>query len=655
MLTGDLWRSEDRARQVVAADESGSEGLNMGGIAGIVQFNDTPVDPRDIEAMTNTVPHRGDALTWIGPSAHLAQMARPHGEPRQPLESEVGTVLIADARIDNRRSLTSQLRKDLRTDSPSDADLIQAAYLRWGPDCAAHLIGDFAFVVWDGRSKRLFAARDPMGMRPLYYRSEGQQLIFGSEVKQILVVSGVPTEPNEVAIAGYLAGPISPPDWSFYQGIDQLAPAHRLIADVAGMRSSKYWEADPERRVRYRRRKEYAEELRSLLSDAVRARIRGPGAIGVSLSGGLDSGLVASMIGRTARQGGPGAPTCITFSWAFDDLRDADERAISSVIADHYGLEAIDVPGDDAWPLSSFPEHGPDRDDPQIKVYQALTDRTLEAAASRDVRVMLTGDRGDEMVGDRVFDYLGLLRTGQILTLRSDLGARAADTGTTTAMQFKRQILRPLVEGVARHPLGSRLTPHSIGDRVKPLRPSYPDWVPAEFLRRTSITEVLASADTQVALSGSARRARYGRIFSPSGARIALTTERNHAAFGLEYADPWSDRKIAEFVLAIPQWVLQTYRNPKGLARDAAIGVVPERARMQARKTIPYSLFDRGFKVRERSTVLDLLNGSIAADLGYIDTSAVRSTYDAYLAGQPFQWDFWWPLTLEMWLRRWWQ
>jgi asparagine synthase (glutamine-hydrolysing) len=599
--------------------------------------------------------HRGEASWWTGPGADLAQIGVADGEQRRPQESEAATVLVADARIDDRRSLIAQLAGELRGRDPSEADLIEAAYLRWGPDCAAHLIGDFAFVVWDQRERRLIAARDPMGMRPLYYRFDGQQLMFGSEVKQILALSGVRAIPNETAIATHLAGPIIRPDWSFYQGIDQLAPGHTLVADANGLRNTRHWRPDPDRRVRHRHHEEYASELRSLLADATQDRLRGHRPVGLSLSGGLDSGFVASMVGRSLRDGDSDVPAGIAFSWAFEDLRDADERDVSTVITDHYGLKAIDVPGDEAWPLKAYPEHGPDRDDPEIKVFQVINDRALAAAANEGVGVMFTGDRGDEVIGDWVFDYWGLLRAGRIVSFAADLKAQASQADTSIAIQLRRQLLRPLAEAVVRHPVGGRLTPRSISARVDPSLPSYPEWIPTDFARRAGLSEAIADSlvsDTE--LRGS-RRDRHKRIFSRFGFRNATITERRHAGFGLGYADPWSDRRIAEFILAVPQWVVQTYRQPKALAREAAMSAMPEQARLTARKAIPQSLFDRGFRERGRSVVMDLLTNSIAAEHGFLDASAVLAVYETYLAGRPIHSDFWRPLTLEMWLRDWWQ
>ena len=182
-----------------------------------------------------------EAVRWRGPDGvgvhvegqvglgYLSQHVTPESVREvQPLVAG-DVVLVADARIDNRRELGSWLGREIG--EWTDVELILEAYRAWGVECAARLVGDFAFVVWDGARQRLFAARDALGMRSLVYRAEAGRTLFATEVKQILSVPGVPARIYEPAVGVYLSGPYMPPEWTFYEGIERLAPAHALLVE----------------------------------------------------------------------------------------------------------------------------------------------------------------------------------------------------------------------------------------------------------------------------------------------------------------------------------------------------------------------------------------------------------------------------------------
>jgi asparagine synthase (glutamine-hydrolysing) len=620
----------------------------MSGICGIVHFDGSPVDEELLSRMVQAAAYRGpDGIRFWADThagfAHLSLHITPESSrERLPLIADE-LVLTADARIDNREELSHSLKGYLPQGAPTDADLILAAYRRWGTDSPAHLVGDFSFAIWDQGRRQLFAARDPMAMRAFYYRLEACRLAFATEVKQILALPDVTAEIFEPAVAAHLAGPYGKADWTFYRGISQLPPAHALLVNSQGHRRWRYWDIDPEARLDYRQEGQYTEHFRELFKEAVRCRLRSIKPVGIFLSGGTDSGSVASTAGWLMQQGLANPAAFRAYCWAFETLPGCDERHISRGITDHYGIATTDIPADDAWPLVDYPEHGPDRDEPYIGVYQALTERTLAAAQEHGVRLMLTGDRGDEMVGDWVFDHLGLLRTGRWLTLWHELAAHGRWAGKPLNWVLKGYLLQPLLS-----------TMRSGARRAAAPKPRYPDWVPREFARRVNLTDIIRECETQSEIGDFARRMRYRRVFFFKGLKHPLLRERYHAKFGMGFADPWSDRRIASFILAAPQWIVQRPSRPKRLAWEAMRGLMPEVPRQNAGKIEPGSLFDYGFKVRARETVLALITNSRAAARGYLDEAVLRSRYDAFLGGKPPRHDFWWPLTLEMWLRRNW-
>jgi asparagine synthase (glutamine-hydrolysing) len=203
----------------------------MSGICGIIHWDKRPVNTAELELMAEPAAHRGpDGIHYrtCGQAgfAHLALHITPESvRERQPLAGPEGqALLVADARIDNRDDLIPILAEKELLAGPeaTDPEIILAAYRLWGTECPAHLLGDFAFAMWDASQQHLFAARDPMAMRAFYYRWDPRRFLFGTEVKQILAAPEVPARIFEPAVAAHLAGCFHHLDWTFYEGIAQL-------------------------------------------------------------------------------------------------------------------------------------------------------------------------------------------------------------------------------------------------------------------------------------------------------------------------------------------------------------------------------------------------------------------------------------------------
>lgn len=614
----------------------------MSGICGIVSFGSHDVPKAHLDLMVQAARFRAvdGCHTWSGNGAALAQLAHfltpqsaqgsyPHSEP---IPESVHTLhLVANARIDNRDELLAELQRKgiLRSDDPTDEELILGAYRQWGDRCGSRLIGDFAFAVWDTERRRLFAARDPMGMRTLYVRREPGRLIFASEAQQIVRLPGVPRRLFEPAVAGHLAGPYGRNDWSFYEGVEQLSPGHSLAADASGVRTWRFWDVDPSNELRYRSERQYAEHLREILWQAVEDRLRTTRPVGLSLSGGMDSGSIATAAGILR------ARRLSTYSWAFDELADCDERHISRLITDAFDLTAVGIPADDAWPLADYPKHGPHADDPLLFVYEALADRTLDQARLDGVGVLLSGERGDEMVGDWIYDLRGLFWAGRLPAFMREIAAHKR--------VYKRSTLRTVRAALFPSTV-NRPQPH---DRL-------PAWVRSDFADRTGLPEIARGSAPAPPDMDPARQSRHRRIFMFPGMRRSVALERRRAAHGLEYADPWSDRRIAEFIMAVPPHMVTRLSEPKRILRQAMRGTMPDAALNQAGKIEPVALFHRGFRERAIHTVRDLLTDSRMVARGFVDAGALAREFEGYLEDKPSPHDFWWPLTLEMWLRAHW-
>ena len=314
----------------------------MSGIVGILHRSGRPVDRSDLRRMNARLAHRGPDRSgeWSsGPAGlgHTLLTSTPEARHETlPLRLDGSELAItADARLDNRE----ELLRDLEVPSPArreitDAELILRAYETWGTDCPRRLLGDFAFAVWDGRNRRMFAARDPFGVRPFYYHSSPDLFAFASEAPALLALDRVPKTLDETRIADSLLPGLEAADKTrtFYREIRRLPPASILIADGDRTRISSYWRLDPEREIRCPHDVDYVEEFRFYFRRSVQCRLRAVSPPGSMLSGGLDSSAIVGVAGRLLAREGRGP--LHTFSIKLPgDPRCAETRAIDRMMA----------------------------------------------------------------------------------------------------------------------------------------------------------------------------------------------------------------------------------------------------------------------------------------------------------------------------------
>lgn len=625
----------------------------MSGICAIVRRDGAPVDPAALDAMASAAPYRepqGRRIWHEGPAGLLFQAlttSQGVAADRGPLRRDEVTV-CADARIDNVAELRRVLSAELGGAPPTPAALILAGYRRWGSDLAGHLLGDFAFVLWDSAQRTLFAARDPMGLRSLSYLVDGGRVLIATEVKQILAAPGVDASLSEAAVAAHLLGEAMPAAWTFYTGISRLAPGHILEVGQGTATTRPFWLPDPARRIRFATEDEYTQAFREIFRDAVRCRMRSDSGVGVFLSGGVDSGAVAATGGQLLAEEPGLAPELRAYSFAFDELTECDERSVSRGIVDHYGLASTNVPADDAWPLRNERDSSPDRDAPTTLWYRVLWERGLALAASRGTVVVLGGDRGDLIGGESIYDHAGLFWRGRWTTLGREWAMLARWQNEPVSRVARRSILRPLSWALWPHSRARRWL-RGVRGRADSYRGLAAPWVRRDFLRAHGAGEVHdPRAD---GLSSHAAAQRFEAIFTPSQMSGFEESERLYASHGTSFADPFSDRRITEFVLAIPQRVVNRPDDRKRLIKQAMVGIVPDTTARAQRKVSPGALGARGLREKEVDTIRRLFEDSEAQKRGWIDAGACLRSYEAYVNGADLPADFWATLSLESWLQ----
>jgi asparagine synthase (glutamine-hydrolysing) len=646
----------------------------VSGICGIIRLDGVPVGRAELEMMTSRAAYRGaDGIEYYcdGPVGiaclSLDTTSDGAGACRPVIERQHGVVFAADARLDNRDACVGVSPSPLSM-SATDAELMLGMLLHAGEQGPARLLGDFAYVLWDPARRELRLARDPMGMRTLYYRIETRRVLFATEVRQILALKDVPRRLNAQAVGWHLCGMQTPPGQVFYEGIEELEPAEEVTIDRAGRKRSRcFWAPDPERRLRYPDERTYAEHMRELLAQAVRCRLRARDPVGVSLSGGVDSTCVASVAGWLRGQG-QAVPTMRAYSWVFSELPECDERENIHRIADHFGMPVHEVPAEETYPLVEDALNQPHEDDPFFSMFLPFMEKSLSAAASDRVSVMFYGFRGDVMCGGNVNDVPGMLRAGHLREGCRELSELSKVFSLSWPSTLSRYLVRPVLAdalrggvfgngwGILRRsgPAGS--AKRDAGAHLLPRGPMRwaAEHVSSAFLHQVGLPPIEPVRVAARVWPHRAPRNRYIHIFSPLVMRGVTYAERVAAQHGVGLADPWSDRRIAEFILACPQYCVDTASEGKRLARSAMVGIMPAEAIRAVGKVSPEPLYLGALRDKAYHKVLDLMTHSRCGELGFIDEALLRQRFERFVHGNAPGFDLWPTLSLEIWLRRFW-
>ena len=529
----------------------------MGAIAGILHWTGAPIAARDLDLMVRAARYRGPdgATSRVGARAalaHLRFITTPDAEDQPIVDSGRALWFVFAGRLDNRDELIAAL--DARDPRASDARLALEAFARWEADAPGHLLGDFAFIAWDDRRRRLVCARDHMGVRQLHYHASSGRVLCATDVGQVLAHPAVRREPDAAVVADYLAGDIRNDAATLYRGIRRVPPGHVLVAEDGVVRLERYWSAEPRSTVRFARDDEYAARCRELLTKSVKARMRANGPVAATLSGGLDSSSIVSIAHRVVRTD---APPPRPFSLVFPDRPDSDERQFIEAAAGHCGVE----------PILTLPKAVAARElraqarrwacTPSMPADE-MTSTLYSAMRERGHRVALTGVGGDFLFSGSVFQYADLLRQFKVLRAvrRFVDDGQAADTGRSPLALLQAGVwplLPPSVKNGLR-PFARRAIHADAGADWLQIDRTPPETHPAEPRGGSFATEEVTR------LLGSGMHA----YFVECAGRAA-------ASAGIELRHPFLDARLVEFALGIPDDQRRRGRETKFVLR-AALG-----------------------------------------------------------------------------------
>lgn len=387
----------------------------MCGIAGV--FNTSiaaPVERQTLHNMVGTIRHRGpdefgfylDPHVGLG-SARLSIVDLQHGQ--QPISNEDRSLwIVFNGEIFNHAALRQELvAAGHQFSTRTDTEVILHLYEELGVGCLERLNGQFAFAIWSRERKRLFLARDRVGIRPLFYTSVDERFIFGSEIKALLANDQVTAEVDPLALDQLFTywSPIAPR--TPFRGIKQLPAGHYLQVDQSGVSVTRYWRTDfptVSDKREDRPLDEYLDTFRELIVDATTVRLRGDVPVGTYLSGGLDSSTITAIIRQHTNN------RLDTFSVAFDDA-DFDESAHQKRMARYLGTDHHVVHATYEEIGRVFPEVVWHTGAPILRTSPAPLFLLSKSVRDAGFKVVLTGEGADEfLAGYNIFKEAAVRR-----------------------------------------------------------------------------------------------------------------------------------------------------------------------------------------------------------------------------------------------------
>ncbi len=560
----------------------------------------------------------------------------------QPISNEDGSVwIVFNGEIYNYREIRDDLIALGHTfQTRTDTETIVHLYEEMGERCVERLRGMFAFAIWDWRTRTLLLARDRLGKKPLHYTVAGDTLVFGSEIKSLLLHPKVKREVNLQAISDYLSFGYVPDPATAFKDIHKLPPGHTLTFRDGQVRTRAYWD------FTYQDQPEtesgldeayYLAHLNDLLAESVRVRLESEVPLGAFLSGGIDSSTVVALMAR--EMGQPVKTFSIGFNEAsFDELRYARLTA-EKFQTDHH--EFVVTP-DICRIVNEIVWH---HDEPFADV-SSIPTYVVSKMAREHVTVVLSGDGGDEVFGG--YERYAVERRREVFE---------------RIPRFIRQrLMLPLSRALPRNAYGRNYLRAISLD-------AGPRYVDSSCYFTEEEKRSLLSSDVARALNGYNSAEAFERLYdTPASSApldhllyldskaylpgdILVKVDRMSMANSIETRAPLLDHKLIEFVQKMPASLKLRGLQTKYILKRAMSGIIPDEIVHRPKKGFDVPI-KHWFNHELREMLDDMLNDRRTCERGYFNQSAVLEVLGEHRRGRRDNarhlWEF---MMLELWHR----
>ena len=615
----------------------------MSAITGIFMRNGKELDPQLMKKMNDKLSHRGPdgSSIWcegsIGLGHQMLWTTQESIHEVLPLEED-GLVITADARIDNRADLCEEL--GIRDEEDvSDSYFILKAYVKWGEDCPDKLLGDFAFVVWDKQEEKLFCARDHMGVKPFYYYLDDDMFVFGTEIKALFEVEGVPREINELQIAYHLSLMHYEREITSYQNIIRLPAASYLKVDNNNLNFEEYWELDINYKIHLDSDEEYEKKFLELLTEAVKCRLRSKFHAGSMLSGGLDSSSVSCIANIILKKQNRKLKT---FSATFDSVPESNERyfiekVLSSDKFDYYLINA-----DEIGPLNEINSYFKYGDQLIIFPNTFMTWNINREAKKQGVRILLDGLEGDIVVshGKGFLKDLAVSKRWKKLIIESLYFSKKKNVNIIFI--YLNIIIEILFSKIKFLDSINNYQEYKFRKKI----------LEKKFVKKISLKEKIIDLNNGIDIHN-AKDYHYYSLKSGLIQYGMESTDWMSAAFFLESRHPFYDKRLIEFCLAIPTEQKISKNWDRYIMRRAMSNILPKEVQWREKKGNLGHNHSKSMIKYNKKLLNEVIFEKNYSEDKYVDIKKIKKIYTNLKNGNKKEIIFLWQyVILSLWLRK---
>jgi asparagine synthase (glutamine-hydrolysing) len=617
----------------------------------------------DLPLAVRSLEYRGpdDEGLWLGPERRVGLGHRrlsildlsPLGH--QPMVSACGDwVMVFNGEVYNFKEIRALLEPlGHRFAGTGDSEVILAAFVQWGPDAVRRFVGMFAIALWHKPTGQLHLLRDRLGVKPLFYRWDGRVLCFGSELKALRAFSGWDAEIDADALNDYLRYRYINHPRAIYRQVFKLPPAHRLLLDTRGqLEVTRYWNVlDHVGRRQGREEAELAEELEALMIDAFKYRMIADVPVGVFLSGGVDSSVVAAILQAH------GGQRLKTFTIGFDDPK-YDESPFAGEVARHLGTDHHSRILKVADAKRVLPRWAELYDEP-FGDPSGIATLMVSQVAAEQVKVVLSADGGDELFSGyhthttmlqqwrRIRDVPQRLRDLAAATVNGLHAAQLDSFFAARSGAAAGQLAAPLFSRVAK--FGARVGSRGVGELFDNALAHFGSEELARLTGRYAATRKLA--DEYPGLDGEKLCLLDLHNYLPGC--ILTKVDRATMAVSIEGREPLIDHRLVEFAFSLPFAMRRGALGAKHLLKKVLYRYVP-RSMVERPK--------QGFGVPVKQWLAGELRGFVHEQLdphqvsrqGLFDPGMVREYVKRLDAGdKSVRERVWLLVAFQLWHQRW--
>jgi asparagine synthase (glutamine-hydrolysing) len=601
----------------------------MCGICGVFDLRGAPVDPGLVHRMAGALTHRGpdgEGFHVDGPIGlgHRRLSIIDLSGGAQPISNEDDEIqVVFNGEIYNFIELRQELEAaGHRFKTRSDTEVIVHGYEQWGTDCVRRFNGMFAFALWDRRSRRLFIARDHLGIKPLYHTQVGDRLLFASEIKALLADAHCLRSVNLGALGQLFTLRFVPSPDTLFEGIRKLPASHWLLADEAGLRIERYWHWKPGD-FSSAPEEELIERYRDLVEDAVRLQMRSDVPVGLFLSSGVDSAALLALMGRHAS--GP----VRTFTIGFEGGERSNETADARALAARFGADHEEMIVGATDYEQYFDRHLWDLEEP-LGNETAAAFYFVSRIASRKVKVALAGQGADE-------PWAGYHRY---------IGVKLSQVYSRLPRWLTERAIRPLVESHSgnerlRRGVAALSEPDVLSRMIKIYSFFNADmksrlfqpWVRQEIsVDGAQAREALSRLQGDVASLDPLTQMLYIDTRANLPDDLLMVGDKTAMANSLEARVPYLDYRLVEFVESLPPRLKLTGFTGKYLHKKALRKWVPDEVVYRKKKGFDNPI-DEWLRGRMKGFAADCLLAEGSAVGRFFDRAYIRELLAQHESG----------------------